>query len=66
MAVVVLVLVTVWIAESIAPVFNWQDMLGGLGIRSRARYTQLVVLCVLATAAVLIVRVATAGKVDDD
>ena len=65
-AVVVLVLATVWIAEAVTPAFDFQDILHGLGIRSRARYTQLAVLCVLSTAAVLIVRVATAGKVDED
>jgi len=64
-AVVVLVLMTVWIAEAVSPVFDWHDVLQGLGIRNRGRYTQLAVLCVLATAAVLIVRVATAGCDDD-
>jgi len=65
-AVVVLVLMTVWIAEAVSPVFEWHDILYGLGIRNRSRYTQLAVLCVLATSAVLIVRVATAGCEEDD
>ena len=65
-AVAALALVTVWIADAVTPSFDWQDILEGLGIRDRNRCTQLAVLCVLATAAALIVRVATAGKVDDD
>ena len=65
-AVIVLVMVIVWLHEAVNPSFQWSDILNGLGIRNRARYTQLAVLVVLSTAAVLIVRVATAGCDDEN
>ena len=66
LAVVILVLVTVWIAEAAHPAFQWTDLLRGLHIRNRERFTQLATLCLLCVSALLIVRVATAGLGDED